>query len=143
MARPKHNRNCAVCGIHLERHEQAYCSNKCSNKARSSKFISDWKAGLVEGGNSDNGIVSQYVRNYLKEKFNNRCCKCGWNEINTTTGNVPVQVNHIDGDSGNNLESNLELICPNCHSLTDSYMSLNNGNGRKSRYKNKHNGEVS
>ena len=42
-----------------------------------------------------------------------------------------------DGNYRNNEEYNLELLCPNCHSLTQSYKSLNNGNGRDDRYKNK------
>ena len=33
----------------------------------------------------------------------------------------------------NNKEDNLQLLCPNCHSLTDTFMTLNK-NGRKKRY---------
>ena len=42
-----------------------------------------------------------------------------------------LQVNHIDGNYKNNREENLELLCPNCHSLTPNYRSLNRGKGRK------------
>jgi hypothetical protein len=61
------------------------------------------------------------------------CCKCGWHKINKTSGKIPLEINHIDGDSTNNVESNLELICPNCHSLTSTYRGLNKGHGRKER----------
>ena len=40
-------------------------------------------------------------------------------------------------DSNNNDISNLQILCPNCHAMTENYMSLNKGkSGRKNRYKN-------
>lgn len=62
---------------------------------------------------------------YLKEKYNNSCQICGWNKVNPFTGLVPLQIHHIDGDCLNNKEENLQLLCPNCHSLTDNYGSRN------------------
>ena len=40
---------------------------------------------------------------------------------------------HIDGNSENNNIENLELLCPNCHSLTPTFGALNKGKGRKNR----------
>ena len=34
-----------------------------------------------------------------------------------------------------NKEDNFEVLCPNCHSLTSTYKSLNKGKGRKDRKK--------
>jgi len=34
---------------------------------------------------------------------------------------VPLELNHKDGDHGNNSKGNLELLCPNCHALTPHY----------------------
>ncbi|MFI8364718.1 HNH endonuclease [Streptomyces sp. NPDC085612] len=34
---------------------------------------------------------------------------------------LPLEVDHIDGDWRNNLPENLRLLCPNCHSTTDTY----------------------
>ena len=61
--------------------------------------------------------------------------KCGWNEVHSVTKNVPIEMNHRDGNSENNALENLELLCPNCHSLTPTYGALNMGNGRKERRK--------
>lgn len=36
-----------------------------------------------------------------------------------------MNVDHIDGDATNNSEDNLQLLCPNCHSLTENYGRLN------------------
>jgi len=34
---------------------------------------------------------------------------------------IPLELHHIDGDRTNNTLSNIELLCPNCHALTDNY----------------------
>ncbi|WP_407839003.1 HNH endonuclease signature motif containing protein [Streptomyces sp. DSM 116496] len=34
---------------------------------------------------------------------------------------LPLEVDHIDGDWRNNQPDNLRLVCPNCHSTTDTY----------------------
>ena len=59
--------------------------------------------------------------------------KCGWGEMHPLTKLVPLEVHHIDGNYKNNDESNLQLLCPNCHALTETYRSLNNGRGRENR----------
>jgi 5-methylcytosine-specific restriction endonuclease McrA len=86
--------------------------------------------GLMVNGYS----LSNNIRRYLFEKNNFRCEKCGWNEVHCKTGLVPLQVHHIDGNSKNNLENNLQLLCPNCHSLTENYGSRNK-NATKGRSK--------
>lgn len=48
-----------------------------------------------------------------------KCECCG----NTTWLEQPIklEVHHIDGDCTNNVLENLSLLCPNCHSYTDSW----------------------
>lgn len=50
--------------------------------------------------------------------------------MNPFTNTLPLEIDHIDGNSENNSEENLRLICPNCHSLTETYRGANRGNGR-------------
>lgn len=50
--------------------------------------------------------------------------------MNTKTGKIPLEVNHIDGNAKNNIEENLELLCPNCHSLTHNFRNLNKKSAR-------------
>lgn len=79
------------------------------------------------------GVVSRYVKRYLRIKFNNQCCLCGWAELNVKTGQTPLVADHIDGNWRNNTEGNLRLICPNCDAISATYAALNMGNGRKHR----------
>ena len=76
------------------------------------------------------GQIPAQLRQYIFEKFENKCCLCGWSQINPHTNTLPLEIDHIDGNSENNSEENLRLICPNCHSLTANYRGANRGNGR-------------
>jgi Zn finger protein HypA/HybF involved in hydrogenase expression len=74
--------------------------------------------------------TQKWLRTFLFGKYKNKCCKCGWSQINSVSGKIPLEVNHIDGDAENCKEENLELICPNCHSLTPNFRSLNKNSKR-------------
>ena len=54
----------------------------------------------------------------------NGCCNhCGLNEWRGRP--LTLELEHIDGDNTNNDRSNLECLCPNCHSLTDTWRGRN------------------
>lgn len=112
-----------------------YCSKKCQLARQRKEYIEKWTLGL-ETGNQNNGLkVSNHVRAYLFEKYNSKCARCGWNQINESTGSVPLEVEHIDGNSDNSVEQNLILLCPNCHSLTPTFRNLNKGKSKRIRKK--------
>jgi len=53
----------------------------------------------------------------------NMCEMCG---IKDWQGReISMQLDHIDGDSHNHKLYNLRLICPNCHSQTETYCGKN------------------
>lgn len=90
--------------------------------------INLWLTGEWTGSDA-NGELADTIRNFLVREANHKCSECGWNKVNPSTGNVPLEVDHIDGVSTNNSRDNLKVLCPNCHSLTPTYKSLNK-NGR-------------
>lgn len=110
---------------------KTYCSNKCHNDYVYNYYIEKWLkreiSGTVKGG------ASSYIRRYLRETYANKCSLCGWCKTNPVTNNVPIELDHIDGNHKNNDPENVRLLCPNCHSLTSTYKALNTGNGRKYR----------
>jgi hypothetical protein len=103
------------------------------NRIYATAYIDRWKAGK-ESGMRGQTAISAYIRKYLFAKYDNKCCRCSWKEKNKTTGKIPLEVNHKDGNHRNNKEGNLELLCPNCHSLTSSFRSLNKGSGRPRKF---------
>lgn len=48
-----------------------------------------------------------------------KCESCGI----TTWLNVkcPLELHHVDGNPANNNFTNLKILCPNCHALSDNY----------------------
>lgn len=60
------------------------------------------------------------INNGLKER---RCEVCGLSEW---LGNpIPLNLHHKDGNHDNNRLDNLEIVCPNCHALTDNFAGKN------------------
>lgn len=126
-------RYCLNCGKVLSNRQTKYCSNICQADYQYKQYINRWKSGEETGLSGEYGI-SQHIRRYLMDKYSCKCQLCGWGETNPYTNTVPLEIHHIDGDYKNNNEDNLQLICPNCHSLTETYKS-HNKNGRKQRAK--------
>ena len=125
---------CLYCLNPTKRKYYKYCSNRCQFDYQYQEYIRKWKSGSVDGNRGKKSpLISNHLRRYLIEKFGEICCLCGWSKRHIITGRVPLEVNHIDGNSANNDESNLQLLCPNCHSLTVNFRNLNRGNGRAHR----------
>lgn len=111
------------------------CNKIVRNKFCNSTCQSDYRKKIVfekiESG--DTTLYFRNYKNYLINKFGEKCMECGWNKVNPFSGKIPIELEHIDGNSENNNLENLKLLCPSCHSLTSTYKTLNKGNGRYSR----------
>lgn len=72
----------------------------------------------------------------IKENYkDHKCERCGLTEWQ---GNpIPLELHHKDGNRFNNALDNIELLCPNCHALTDNYR----GRGCKSHKENPNKGD--
>ena len=105
-----------------------YCDNKCQGLF---KWIHETIPRIERGECSD---TKRALKKYLIEKHGENCVICGMGNL---WNNKPItlQLDHIDGNSDNNLPNNIRLLCPNCHSQTDTFGSKGNGNRYKKNTK--------
>jgi DNA-binding CsgD family transcriptional regulator len=74
----------------------------------------------VDTRRSRGHLKQRLLRAGLKES---RCERCGLSEWRGAP--LTVALHHINGDRNDNRIENLELLCPNCHSQTDTFAGRN------------------
>ncbi len=90
-----------------------------------------WNVGLgfkPNKGVSDQDLFVQHssykcswrLREHYKRTTKiSRCEKCG---LDSWLGQpIPLEIHHINGINTDNRLENLQLLCPNCHALTNNY----------------------
>lgn len=120
-------RYCKNCGKLLNEHQTKFCSINCQIGYQYKLNIENWLSGKIEYTSLQ---TPRFIRKWMMEKHNNQCEICGWSQVNPRTGIIPLQIHHIDGDCTNNHPDNLQLLCPNCHSLTDTFGNSNHNSKR-------------
>lgn len=71
---------------------------------------------------SSSALRKRLIREGLLEP---KCEMCG---LDTWRGEpLPLALDHINGDPGDNRLENLRILCPNCHALTDTWCRRKNG----------------
>ena len=133
MPNMKKIKTCEVCGKQ-DRFTGKLCSQKCVNDKKRNEKIQEWLNGQNDGRRGKTA-TAYWIKTYLIETRGEQCEYCGWSERNPHTGKIPIELSHKNGDFTDNRIENLELICPNCHSLTESYKGANKKSGRpRSKY---------
>lgn len=94
-------------------------SGKGTNKANPRKL------SLKEYLETSLDIQSNKVRKKLIEEGYKeyRCERCGLSEWLGQP--ISLELHHKDGNRNHNELDNYELLCPNCHAMTDSYRGKN------------------
>lgn len=103
-----------------------YCSNNCFQEARKKEKLALWLTGALMSDRTAKTLLL-YTAPFCEE------CGVGqeWNGKP-----LSLQLDHVNGDSEWNHISNCRLLCPNCHSQTDTFGSKNIGAAsRKPRHK--------
>ena len=87
------------------------------------------KAALTEimVENSPYNFTHGLKNRLLKEGLKARCCEgCGLQEWRGAL--IPLELHHANGVNNDHRLTNLQLLCPNCHALTDNYRGKNHSN---------------
>lgn len=117
-ARRPMKKRCKRCGNPIP-HRRRYCID-CGIEAASSR-----RATVLTA-------ATDATRRYaLLRERGRRCEVCGLAEWRGQP--IPIQMDHIDGNSDNNSPENLRLLCPNCHAQTPTFTRRNKGNSRSKR----------
>jgi len=127
---------CKYCGndvVSGGKYTRVFCNMACANGYRAKERVDAWWSGTHDGLNATGTATAKWVRQALIERFGEQCSECGWNETHPTTGRVPIELDHIDGNWLNALPENVRLLCPNHHALTPTYRWLNSAKARQLR----------
>lgn len=115
--------NCLNCNNELNVYYKKFCDNKCQQEFY---YKTKYLPLILEGKGGN-------VKKYLKNTRGDVCEICGQN--NYWNGKpLELQLDHIDGNSDNNILTNLRLLCPNCHTQTDTYTARNIKNTQRNSY---------
>ncbi len=77
---------------------------------------------LVEDSNYQTSkLKKRLFRAGLKQPA---CEECGWKKI-SIDGRLPLELDHINGNSRDHRIHNLRILCPNCHSLKPTHRGAN------------------
>ena len=130
--------------------EKFYCSRSCSN-SRKHSIETKRKISLSQGGD---GLaycekpINKRTTEYYKQNGHERkrilwweqeckCNHCNYNLYDPING--PYELHHIDGDHSNQQRWNEELLCCNCHRMTDTWGFKGRKHSKESRQKIKEN----
>lgn len=91
---------------------------KSSHKISHNKYELDDILNGLHPGYQSYKLKNKLINAGLKE---NKCECCGITEWNGKL--INFELHHIDGNSSNNSLSNLQILCPNCHSQTENFRS--------------------
>jgi hypothetical protein len=118
-------------GLHFNTFKRYAEKLGCYNPNKGGKGTKKpWKLSEIKTQDIIDGEYPSYHTFKLKNRLlkegikENKCEECGlpgsWNGKP-----ISIELDHIDGKRTNHRIENLRMLCPNCHSQTDTYRSKN------------------
>jgi hypothetical protein len=131
-------RSCCYCNISFVPTSYTvsgkFCSLRC-NKDHQKYVVT--KEKFINGMIRDPDILKRC----LSEAQGYTCIECKlsdeWNEKP-----LRLQLDHIDGNPDNNFPENLRLLCPNCHSQTETFSKGHGGISKRNEIRKKYRSEL-
>ncbi len=124
-------------GLHFNTFKKYAIMFGCYNPNPSGKGLKKEKRLKIKTEDILSGKYPEYQTYKLKLRllregyFEDKCSICGWSDKLPDQEFSSCELHHKDGNPHNHLLSNLELLCPNCHSVTYNYRSRNRALGQE------------
>ena len=117
----------ALLGIKYDTYKKYAIQYNCFNTNQSGKGIPNDNSSITfDIVDILNGKHPQYPTNKLKKRcikdgiLENKCIICG--QLPKGEGKeLVLHLDHIDGNKYNHDLDNIRILCPNCHTQTDTY----------------------
>lgn len=160
-------KKCRFCGelISYEKRRNDFCNHSCRASLNNIGVTRHIKGSKVCGCGNSKLPHNKYCSDCAKSQFYHRAksvetaktdearkrllidirgYRCEVCELSEWMGKpIPIELHHIDGDTDNNSEGNLQLLCSNCHSQTGNHRRRNkNGKRQLMRRKRYSNGQT-
>lgn len=128
LRRQRVSLTCATCNkpferapnkLNVSRSGVYFCCRKCKDEGQRI-------GGVAAIQPPHYGTGAPWVARYIRIR-GRKCEECGrsrWSEQP-----IPLELHHVDGNSRNHADNNLQLLCPNCHALTPNYRGRNKNHG--------------
>ena len=69
--------------------------------------------------------IRRYKEKLWEENIKPQACeKCGFDEI-APNGRCIIELHHVNGNRWDNRLDNIQMLCPNCHAMTDNFAGAN------------------
>jgi hypothetical protein len=91
---------------------------KGTNKSKLSKISTK---DILEGKYPEYQTYKLKIRLIEEGLIEDKCSICGWKEKRKESKFTSCELDHINGNPTDHSFDNLRLVCPNCHSLTETY----------------------
>ena len=124
---------CKTCNVdfsyEIGKSNGLYCSLPCFHESIRVKTNDKIKSGDL------NGINISTIKKYILETRGPFCEALGCTVGNVWNGlPIVLQLDHVDGNSDNNVLSNLRLLCPNCHTQTHTWGYRSSKSSKRQNY---------
>lgn len=114
--------------LHFYNINYSHFTGKSWNKGKSGIGKPRYALNQILIGNSNFQSYKLKRRLFQAKLKEPKCEECGWSK-SAKDGRIPVELDHINGNSHDNRIENLRILCPNCHSLKATHRGKNIKNG--------------
>jgi hypothetical protein len=110
--------------------KKAHAEGRMPDNQACFKGKQGWNKGLFTADFAYDGKGNH--KQVLLQERGHTCESC---KLDTWLGQpIALELEHVDGDTKNNVTENLKLLCPNCHSQTPTWRRRKSAGGGKARY---------